>query len=362
MTIAELPDRLAALPAGPRAAAGRIFSVTATTGTLVPPDEMRPWIEKLFGSVEAVTAQRIVRVTDRVVLEGALFNDLRAMRPMALPQQSEAEVAETIRKTEGDPFCSVETGTPADDFGRIRGALGVTASNVAKYDGYHGVLVFNEHDPLAAFDAAGIADHLATARRWAEAAVAHDPEAPYFFLMWNCLWRAGGSIVHGHMQMTTTRGLHYPKVERLRRAALAYRAEHGADYFADLWAVHEALGLGVAVGDARVYASLTPVKEREVVILGPPGADERALAGGIARAVAALRRMGMVAHDLAVHLAPLTPTGEDWTGFPPVARLVDRGDPANRTCDIGSMELYAASVIAADPFAVAAALRGPADR
>ena len=362
MTIAELPERLAALPPGPRAAADRIFSVTATTGTLVPPDEMRAWIEKLFGSVDAVRSQRIVRVTDRVTLDGALFNDLRAKRPMALPQQSEADVVETIRKTEGDPFCSVETGTPADDFGRIHGVHGVTASNVAKYDGYHGVLVFDEHDPLVAFDEAGIADHLATARRWAEAAVAGDPAAPYFFLMWNCLWRAGGSIVHGHMQMTTTRGMHYPKVERLRRAAVAYRAEHDADYFADLWSVHEALGLGVELGATRVFASLTPVKEREVVILGPPGADERALAGGLAVAVAALRGMGMVAHDLAIYLPPLRPTGEDWTGFPPLARLVDRGDPGNRTCDIGSMELYAASVIAADPFAVAAALRETADR
>jgi hypothetical protein len=36
---------------------------------------------------------------------------------------------------------------------------------------------------------------------------------------------------------------------------------------------------------------------------------------------------------------------------------VDRGDPANRTSDIGAMELYAASVVASDPFRVAEALR-----
>ena len=34
------------------------------------------------------------------------------------------------------------------------------------------------------------------------------------------------------------------------------------------------------------------------------------------------------------------------------ARLVDRGDPGNRTSDIGAMELYATSVIAADPYRV----------
>ena len=362
MSIVELEERIAVLPPGPRAAAGRILAVSTTTGTLVPPDAMRPWILKLFGSVDAVRSQRIVRVTDRVTLEGALFNSLRAKRPMAVPDESTAAVAETIRTTAGDPFCSVESGTPADDFGRIRGARSVTASNVAKYDGYHGVLVFDAHDPLAPMDAGAIADHLATARKWAEAAFERDPAAPYYFLMWNCLWRAGGSIVHGHLQMTMTHGMHYPKVERLRQAAAGYAAQHGRDYFDDLWLVHQALGLGVTVGEARVFVTLTPVKEREIVILGVPGANERSIAAGIAQALAALRGLGVVAHDLGLYIPPLAADGTDWRRFPVVARLVDRGDPGDRTCDIGSMELYAASVIATDPFSVAAALRRGSDR
>ena len=362
MSIVELEERIAALPSEPRAAAERIFSVSTTTGTLVAPDEMRPWIEKLFGSVEAVTAQRIVRVTDRVTFEGALFNELRVRRPMAVPEKSGAEVAETIRASVNDPFCHPETGTPADDFGRITGLLGRTASNVAKYDGYHGVLIFNAHDPLVPMDAGAIADHFATARAWAEAAFARDPVAPYYFLMWNCLWRAGGSIVHGHMQMTTTRGMHYPKVERLRQAALAYDAQHKRDYFDDLWLVHDALGLGVTVDGARVFASLTPVKERELVVLGAPGANEGTIAAGVSHALAALRSVGVVAHDLALYLAPLAPDGMDWRRFPAIARLVDRGDPSNRTSDIGSMELYAASVIASDPFVIAASLRATSAR
>jgi len=281
---------------------------------------------------------------------------------MSVPEASGAELAETIRSTENDPFCHPATGTPADDFGRITGARGVTASNVAKYDGYHGVLVFNSHDPLVAIDAAALADHFATARRWAEAAFARDPSAPYYFLMWNCLWRAGGSIVHGHMQMTTTHGMHYPKVERLRQAALAYDATYRHDYFDDLWLVHEALGLGVAIEGARVFATLTPVKEREVVVLGAPGSDEGAIAAGVSRALGALRSAGVVSHDLALYVPPLAADGTDWRRFPPIVRLVDRGDPGSRTCDIGSMELYAASVIASDPFVVAAALQRAADR
>jgi hypothetical protein len=350
-TILDLEAAIGDLPADARAAADRILTVATTTGRLEAPPAMHPWIVKLFGSVDAVSAQRIVRVTNNVTLEGALFNDLRALRPMEA--KGGEEVRATIAGAANDPFDRPLEGTPADTFGRIKGAHGITASNVAKYDGYHGVLVFDEHDPLAPVDAATIRDHLVTTRRWGEAALADDPAARYLFVMWNCLWRAGGSIVHGHMQMTATRGSHYPKVEALRRQALAYDAATGRDYFDDLWLVHDALGLGAEVDGARVFASLVPIKERECVVLGRAGTDATSLAPGIALAVTALRKAGVMAHNMAVYLPPLAPDGEDWRRFPPLARIVDRGDPANKTSDIGAMELYAASVIATDPFRVA---------
>jgi hypothetical protein len=355
VSIVDLEDAVASLPAPARAAAGRILTVSTTTGRLEPPLEMHDWIRKFFGSVDAVREQRIVRVSNLVTLEGALFNELRALRPMEI--KGGDEVRATIASTANDPFCRPETGTPADVFGRVAGEYGITASNVAKYDGFHGVLVFKEHDPLAPLDAAEIRDHLNTARRWAERALEADPAARYYFLMWNCLWRAGGSIVHGHMQMTATRGMHYPKIELLRRQALGYDAKHGSDYFDDLWGVHEALGLGSEVDGVRSIASLVPIKEREVLVLGRPGADESSLAAAIAKVVSAYRAAGVVSYNMALYVPPLSPDGEDWRRFPPIARLVDRGDPANKTSDIGAMELYAASVIAADPFRLAEALR-----
>lgn len=354
-SIAELEERIAALPPEARAAADRIFSVSSTVGHLDEPAEMRDWITKHFGSVEAVRSQRIVKVTNLVMLEGALFNDLRARRPAEV--KGADEVREVIERSRNDPFCHPETGTPADTFGRVRGEHGITASNIAKYDGYHGVLVFDEHDPLAPMDAAVIRDRLHTARRWALAANDEDPSAKYYFLIWNCLWRAGGSIVHGHMQMTVTRGMHYPRVEMLRRRSLAYDEQHGRDYFDDLWLVHDALGIGIEREGARIFASLAPVKESEVVILGRPGEDETALAGAIAQVIAAYRAQGVVSYNIALLLPPLSADGNDWRRFPPHARVVDRGDPANKTSDIGGMELYAASVVAADPFRLAEALR-----
>ena len=319
-------------------------------GRLDPPAEMHPWIEKFFGSVEAVRAQRIIRVTNRVTHEGALFNELRARRPMEAKGTGDARAE--IERSQNDPFCHPQTGTPADEFGRVQGEHAITASNVAKYDAYHGVLVFDRHDPTASVDEAILADYLATARRWAERANASDAEARYYFLMWNSLWRAGGSIVHGHMQMTATRGSHYPRIEALREAATRYRDAYGSDYFDDLTAVHEALGLARRVGDSVVLASLTPIKERELVVIAPPRGDESALVAGLARALAAHRGLGVISWNMALFLPPLTDDGQDWSALRTHARVVDRGDPGNRTSDIGAMELYAASVVASDPFRI----------
>src|SRR5438445_5341139 len=289
------------------------------------------------------------------MLEGSLFNDLRARRPVEV--KGTDEVREIIERSRNDPFCHPETGTPADTFGRIRGEHGITASNVAKYDGYHGVLVFDEHYTHSPMDAEFTRYLLLTSRRCALAANEEDPSAKYYFMIWNCLWRAGGSIVHGHMQMTVTRGMHYPRVEMLRRRSLEYDEQYGRDYFDDLWLVHDALGLWHERDGARVFASLAPIKEREVMILGRPGEDETSLAAAIAGVIAAYRKAGAVAYNLALLLPPLRADGTDLRRFPPHARLVDRGDPANKTSDIGGMELYAASVVAADPFRLAEVLR-----
>ena len=174
--------------------------------------------------------------------------------------------------------------------------------------------------------------------------------------MWNCLWRAGGSIIHGHAQVTATRGSHYPKVERLRRDASAYKREHDSDYFVDLTRIHDSLGLGIPQEGVRAFASLSPIKEKELVVIGEDPGD-----ASLGRAVGALLRgyvedLGVRAFNVAFYMPPIGPAQEDWADFPTVVYIVDRGDPSNRTSDMGAMELYAASVVASDPFRVAEAL------
>ena len=354
--ITDLVALIKDLPQEERELAGRLFEVIPSTGHLVVPEEMVGWVEKTFGYVRAVQEQKIVRVTNRITLEGALFNELRASRPIDA-HGTAPDLRREIESTTGDPFCSPEESTPADVFGRIRGSHSTTASNVAKYDGFHGLVVFDDHDPLD-FTPEKVDDYVSVALGWLKKARETDPEAKYPFLMWNCLWRAGSSVVHGHMQITAASGMHYPKVEHLRRAALEYRDTHGSDYFSDLHWAHESLGLALSgSSETRGFVSLTPIKEKEVVLLGPDlGEPLRYLLTDVLSRYT--RDLGVSSFNVAFYMPPASLTGEDWSRFPVVIRVVDRGDPANRTSDIGAMELYAAPVVSSDPFRVAHLLKG----
>jgi galactose-1-phosphate uridylyltransferase len=353
-SIANLDTLITTLPAIDRARFERIFYLSVAIGQAIPPEAMYSEIIKHFGSVDAVRQQRIVKVTNKVTLEGALFNALRAQRPLQAPPAT-GNLEERIADREECDFCHPLTRTPADIFGRIRGRSALTAGNVAKYDGWHAVIVFDEHHPLR-FTAEQVADYVDTAQEWARAAHQADPEACYPFFLWNCLWRSGASILHGHAQMTLTQGMHYAKIEGWRQAALRYRARYGTDYFADLVAVHRALGLAVEWGTAAILPSLTPFKEKETHIVAPRLDDDikRALYHVLRTFV---ERLGVQSFNLALYQAPLADTPEDWSDFPSIFRILDRGRLENSTSDVGAMEFFAQSVVTTDPFRVADALR-----
>jgi len=354
-SIGDLEALVAALPPGLRSAFERIFHLSVVTGEVVPPPEMEGWIAEHFGSLEAVRRQRTVKVTNKVTLEGALFNELRCRRPIEAPGGDD-NVAAAIEERLDGPFCRPRQGTPADVFGRIEGAHAITGANVAKADGWHAVIIFDEHNPLR-FEAGQVADYVATAQEWARAAHKADPAACYPFFLWNCLWRSGASVLHGHAQMLVTRGMAYARVEGWRRAVQRYRIEWGGDYFRDLLAVQRALGLAAEHGSATILPSLTPVKERETLIVASTLDDDLVSAlYGVLHAFVA--RLGVQSFNLVLYQPPLAPVTEDWAGFPYVFRLVDRGPLANRTSDVGAMELYAQSIVSSDPFRLMDALQG----
>ena len=351
-SITELPKMAGDLSPENREILNSIFHISTTTGELSAPEAMHAWINKLFGSLDAVTRQRIVKITNLVTMEGALFNELRASRPLEL--KCGEELPKTIAQSLGDPFCHPLDGTPSDVFGRVSGRNSITASNVAKYDGHHGLVIFSEHDPLV-LSADKVRDYFQTALRWAETIHAGDKEALYYFFLWNCLWKSGASIVHGHAQMTVTRAMHYAKIEDLRRRTVSYRQSKNRNYFDDLFRIHESLGLAWRRGDIRGFAYLTPIKEKEIFLMAAQEGD--ALYDEAYRVLDRFQCMGVRSFNAALCRPPLAADGEDWQGFPAIIRLVDRGDPDIRTADFGGMELYAASVIASDPCKVAAWMR-----
>ena len=352
--IDRLDARVEALPAAARERFDRIFDLVVARGQVVPPPAMHDWIVTHFGSVDAVRQQRVVRVTNKVTLEGALFNEVRGRRPQQAPGGSDADLERTLRDSAGGPFCHPEDGTPADVFGRIRGRFSTTAANVAKGDGWHGVVIFDEHHPLH-FTQEQVSDYVDTAQAWLRAAHQADAEARYPFFIWNCLWRSGASILHGHAQMTLTRGGHYAKVEAWRQAAARYRRQHGSDYFADLVTVHRSLGLALDWGTAVILPSLTPFKEMETHVIAPElGDDLKAALYLVLRTF--IDHLGVQSFNLALYQPPLVATPEDWSGFPYILRIISRGDLSSKNSDIGAMEIFAQSVVTTDPFHVAEAL------
>ena len=233
----------------------------------------------------------------------------------------------------------------------------LTGANAAQADAHHAVIVFDEHDPLA-FDADLVDDLLVTGREWAELARGVDPAAVHYLLIWNCLWRAGGSIIHGHAQAIVGRVRPHARLDRFRHDAATYAAAIGADLVADLVALHRDLDLAVdADGGVTLLAHVVPTKEHEAVVIGRPGMDERdpAFARAVGRTLEALRdRVGVRSFNLAVWRPPLDAVDDP---LPPIARIVDRGDPATRPSDIGAMELYGSPIVGSDPYDLVAALR-----
>jgi hypothetical protein len=381
--IDRLPELIAALPRAERTLAERLFQIDASEGTIVPPTEMLPWLERTFGSVDTALHQRIVRVTNRWTFEGTTFNPLRSRRPgSGTTQPAETsvpvvpeEVRDRILASLGDDFCDPLHRTPADTFGRVKGRHVTTAANVAKADGWHGIGIFDRHDPLLIDDEL-VEDILATTGEWAVQVRVADEDARHLFVFWNCLWRAGASLIHGHVQMTLSHAMAHARVEQLRAASRRYRSEWESDYFADLASVHRALGLAVGDEDDEkvvLFASLTPIKERETMLLAPTYEDAvldpaelSVLSDQLGGTLGAMQqRMGVLALNVAIFGPPLGPGEEEggsaadgnWSGFPLMARLVDRGNPLSPTSDIAGLELFGSSVVASDPFETASLLR-----
>ena len=347
--ISTLDRRLDTLSPADRALFERLYSVYAQNGAMLIPENMRGWVAAQFGSIEAVTSQRVVRLTNNITGEETLFNGLRALRPSDTREKT--TVGLDSLDMGADSFADPLANTPEDTFGRIRGRHCITASNIAKCDELHGLVIFNNSHPLR-WGREEVADYIETAWRWAQKVHSLHPLNRYFFYCWNCLWRSGASINHGHAQMMLSRGRAYFRIEALRKAAQSYHRKYGANYFDDLFNVHRSLGLAFDRNGVRGLACLTPVKNNEIILMDDE-LDAR-FKKSVYDVLALYRdSLGVTSFNLAIATPPLDRTRESWQGFPVTAWLVDRGSLNYRSSDIGSLELFAANSVSSDPFKLA---------
>ncbi len=336
-SILDLPDAYRTLTPSWRKRFDAIFTFSLAEGRMVVPDSMKAWAKRQFGSVRKLERQPILKVTNNVLFEGALFNKLRADRPLHATGTVQKE--ELLAAAAKEPFAKVEEQTPEDTFGRLYGRSEVSASNVAKYDALHGLIIFNRADPLG-FTRREVIDHFNSARSWIAAAQTEYPDAKYPVIGWNCLWKAGASLVHGHLQVLVGQTPYAVHILWRERAAW-FNARTGRDYWRELFAVHERLGLGERRGAVRLFASITPRKEKEVVLLSRDADEE--LFSTIYDVLRAYRKLGVASFNVVAFLPPRP-------GFDTIVRIVDRGPLESRTTDIGFAELYLnQSVVASDP-------------
>lgn len=351
--LSGLDKRIDKLSSEDRALFKRLYALRIHTGKIIIPEHLRPWVERQFGSVEAVSNQLVVQVANLVTGDESVFNSVRSMKPSDTRENSPVSL-DTIDMGM-DTFANPVTNTPEDTFGRIEGRHCITASNIAKCDELHGLVIFKNSHPLK-WGQDEVADYISTAWKWALKAHSAHPLNRYFFFCWNCLWRSGASINHGHAQMTLSRGRAFSRIETLRRSALSYRQKYGTNYFDDLYRIHNSLGLAFERNGVRLMASLTPVKSREVMMLAK--SPDTNFKKSVFDVLSVYRdRMGVTSFNFAFAAPPLDKTRETWKGFPVTAWLVDRGSLHYRSSDIGSMELFAANTVAVDPFKLAAVLK-----
>jgi galactose-1-phosphate uridylyltransferase len=354
MGLMQLPELIAALPPERRSILRRLYHISPTFGEISPDPHLFSKLEQLYGSVEAGLKQPVIKITNRVTLDSILFNPLRASRPLQTMEKGDLE--EMIeRGRESDQFARPYENTVTDVFGRLESEHALTAANISKVDGWSGVVIFREFHPHR-FTCEQVVDYLGLARRWAGKVLEIDRHAPYFFFLWNCLWKAGGSQIHGHAQVMMTRDMHYGAVERLRREALSFKAEYGLNFFEELVEAGHLLSLTSQPAEGvTALVSLTPIRDREIWLVSDSYSPQ--LAEAIYKTLSFYFQQGITSFNVAIQMPPLLPVSENWEGFPVIARLVNRGNPLNRQSDAGGIELFGATVVVTDPLNFASDFR-----
>ncbi|KAF0298915.1 hypothetical protein FJT64_003751 [Amphibalanus amphitrite] len=321
------------------------------------------WVGGSEQLMDIVRHQRILHVTNNLVLHEVAFNPVRAFRPQ-LPSagpSAREQLHALAEETRGScDFCQWRTMTAlvGEPPARFESPLSTVVGNTLKLDGGHALVLSREHSPLR-LTVEGRADMVALAERWSRDQQSRRPQLRFPTLMWDVGQHAGASQVHPHVHVMLSPAHYSAGWERQRRAALLFSEIWPQDnYFSALVRAHAALGLTARLGAAVAFAAVDPVLDAEIwVVSAEPDADFTRL---YALAVATVeRRLGRLCHSSSLALPALAePAGR----LPALARLVPRGDCTSVRTDFSAIEMFALSAIALDPYEVVRELRYTIER
>jgi hypothetical protein len=313
----------------------RFFSVSSDISKMTVPEEMKDYLKGKF-KISEVENQKIIRIDNNLTKETALYNPLRSKRPKATNKND-------FNFNKKDAFCSPETLTPLDDIGRIEGKYTITCANLSKFEKYHSVIIFKKHNPFE-INYKEFSEAFDISMRWLEKIKNMDKKAVYPLVLWNYLWKSGASIIHPHLQVVVSKK-QFPLQKDFFNLISRYKKRYKKDYLEDLFRVHKNLGLGISYKKIKIFPYLTPIKEKEVLVIGENGENFKK---AIYNILLSYKKIGVESFNLGLIIPPLNNKVKKF-----IARIVDRGSLSELTTDFGGMELYSgAKVIASDPYGI----------
>lgn len=297
--------------------------------------------------------QILVEIYNPYTYQRSAFNPHRSNRKSSTGNLD--QLRQEVEQTRGnDPFCNYEEKTYPGPFGRITGNYTVTAANEFAGAQAHGILIYQNHDPFYIPNVDEIQDRLTTTERWFKTAHSHQGNQELIFptLIENRTPRAGATILHGHGQLSLKPNRHEGTMEKMKDIYLLYgERTEGRNYFTDIFEVYQSLELGFEVGNLKVFPSLTPTKDGEVIVFSEKMDDQASkLIQQIYRYFAEGRTAS--AFNMLIGYKPLENI-YDWQNFPEaIIRFISRGNPWVKNSDFGGFELMGTSIISSDPYQI----------
>lgn len=338
-----------------------IYRISTATGDVIVKDPFLAKVQSWLPDVPPADFQHqeIISVFNKYTYEHSILNPTRSKRPGVSTDENVDDFVEDLVKesSKNCDFCQYATNTAENSFGRIESKHCSTAANVFPFDGFHGVIILKNHHPLQ-FTLEEFLDTMSVARRWMKRAHGENSAYKYPHLTWDCLPKGSASQVHSHAQITLSEVSHYGQLQQLTSAALQFERDYyGESYFQTLFEIHRGLNLSVCLGGAKALTLITPKKDDDVFVIAQrPTEDYYRLLYHVLRAY--IDEMKLYAWSMAIFYPALDSFGSwDDGSVPVIARLISRGPPENRRSDISALELFAASNVNTDPFAVARSIR-----